>query len=262
MTGPKRGRRMMIATTGVRPNRLYDRVTKGVLGSGGSRTAAWPPPPNLSNATGRHAIAVVRRLPTRGRECAAHPVADALRQGESGIIERDRYAAGTSTRMAHCEGRDDAGGAVLLSVRGRHGGRGLHGDRRQEPRARGAVPDPGLLQRGGAVRAARRRVPGDDPGRRLRRRGGGAVPVRRHDARRRLRRAARRLHQERAARRARRPHPAGRAGPGAGLHASSSPARWPRRPRRSRRPAPASPTPRRSAACSTPSTSTSSRAPA
>ena len=35
-----------------------------------------------------------------------------------------------------------------------------------------------------------RRVPGDDPGRRLCRRGRGAVPLRRHDARRRLRRAA------------------------------------------------------------------------
>ena len=100
----------------------------------------------------------------------------------------------------------------------RHGGRGLHGDRRQEPRARRAVPDPRLLQCGGAVRAARRRVPGDDPGGRLRRRGGRAVPVRRHDARRRLRGAEGRLHQARAARRARRPHPARRAGAGGGLH--------------------------------------------
>ena len=53
-------------------------------------------------------------------------------------------------------------------------------------------PDPRLRQRGGAVRAAGRRVPGDDPGRRLCRRGRGAVPVRGDDARRRLRRAARR----------------------------------------------------------------------
>ena len=66
------------------------------------------------------------------------------------------------------------------------------GHRREEPRALGAVPDPRLLQRGRAVRAARRRVPGDAAGRRLRRRGGGAVPVRRDDAGRRFRRAARR----------------------------------------------------------------------
>ena len=42
------------------------------------------------------------------------------------------------------------------------------------------------------VRAAGRRVPGDDPDRRLCRRGRGAVPVRGDDARRRFRRAARR----------------------------------------------------------------------
>ena len=54
----------------------------------------------------------------------------------------------------------------------------------------------------GAVRADRRRVPGDDPGARLRRRGDGAVPVRRDDARHQLRRAARGLPAIPAGRRA------------------------------------------------------------
>ena len=60
-----------------------------------------------------------------------------------------------------------------------------------QPGPLGAVPDPRLLQRRGAVRADRRRVPGDDPGHRLCRRRRRAVPVRRDDARHRLRRAAR-----------------------------------------------------------------------
>ena len=67
---------------------------------------------------------------------------------------------------------------------------GLHGHRGPQPRSLGAVPDHGLRQCGGAVRAAGRRVPGDDPGRGLRRRGRGPVPVRGDDARRRFRRAA------------------------------------------------------------------------
>ena len=56
-----------------------------------------------------------------------------------------------------------------------------------------AVADPRVLQCGRAVRAARRRVPRDDPGDRLCRRGRGAVPVRRDDARHRFRRAASRV---------------------------------------------------------------------
>ena len=79
---------------------------------------------------------------------------------------------------------------VLLSLRRRVRGVGVHGDRGAATRAFGAVPDPRLLQRRRPVRADGRRVPGDDPGRRLCRRGRGAVPVRGDDARRRLRRAA------------------------------------------------------------------------
>ena len=121
----------------------------------------------------------------------------------------------------------------------------------QKPRARGAVPDPRLLQRGRAVHAARRRVPGDDPGRRLCRRGRGAVPVRRHDARRRLRRAEGGLHQVRCRRRC---WSAASCSPSscccssaAACRAGECRARRRRLPRR----APASPTPRRSGACST-----------
>ena len=76
----------------------------------------------------------------------------------------------------------------------------------QNPGAFGAVPDPRLRERGRAVRAAGRRVPGDDPGRRLCRRGRGAVPVRGDDARRRFRRAAAGLSAISAARRAGRLH--------------------------------------------------------
>ena len=60
---------------------------------------------------------------------------------------------------------------------------GRHGRSVAQSRPFGAVPDPGLLQRRGAVPADRRRVPRDDPGHRLCRRSRGAVPVRRHDAR-------------------------------------------------------------------------------
>ena len=72
--------------------------------------------------------------------------------------------------------------AVAVAVGG-DGGLGA------QPGAFGAVSDPRLLQRGRAVRADRRRVPGDDPGHRLCRRGRGAVPLRRDDARHRLRRS-------------------------------------------------------------------------
>ena len=77
------------------------------------------------------------------------------------------------------------------------------GDPGAQPRAFGAVPHPGLRRVGGAVRAARRGVPGDDADRRLRRRGGGAVPVRHHAARRRFRPAQAGL---RAISAGRRPH--------------------------------------------------------
>ena len=80
--------------------------------------------------------------------------------------------------------------AVLLSLRRHPASRRVHGDRRAQSRAFGAVPDPGLLQRRRPVRAAGRGVPGDDPGRGLCRRRRGAVPVRGDDARRRFRRAA------------------------------------------------------------------------
>ena len=80
-------------------------------------------------------------------------------------------------------------------------GRGLHGHRGEEPRACGAVSHPRLLQCRRPVRAARRRVPGDDPGRGLCRRRHGAVPVRGDDARCRFRRAPRGLHQISADRR-------------------------------------------------------------
>src|SRR5690606_21014894 len=59
-----------------------------------------------------------------------------------------------------------------------------------QPRAFGAVPDPDLLLGRRAVRAPWSRVPGDAAGGGLRGRRGGALPVRRHDARRRLRRLA------------------------------------------------------------------------
>ncbi len=85
----------------------------------------------------------------------------------------------------------------------------------RNPGAFGAVPDPRLRQRRRPVRAAGRRVPGDDPGRRLCRRGRGAVPVRRDDARRRFRRVAAGLPAIPAGRRAGRLRLAGRTGAGA-----------------------------------------------
>ena len=88
----------------------------------------------------------------------------------------------------------------------------MHGRVGAQPGAFGAVPDPRLLQFGRAVRAAGRRVPGDDPGHRLCRRGRGAVPLRRDDARHRFRRIAQRLYALSADRRVDRVHPAGRVG--------------------------------------------------
>ena len=80
--------------------------------------------------------------------------------------------------------------SVLLSLRLDLRGVGLHGHRRAQSGAFGPLPDPHLRQRRRPVRADGRRVPGDDPGGRLCRRRRRPVPVRRHDARRRLRRAA------------------------------------------------------------------------
>ncbi|CAA9376336.1 MAG: NADH-ubiquinone oxidoreductase chain J, partial [uncultured Nocardioidaceae bacterium] len=76
-----------------------------------------------------------------------------------------------------------------------------------QPRPQRAVPDPRLLQRGGAVPDRGCRVPGDDPGHRLCGRGRGAVPVRGDDAGRGLHADARRLPAVRAARCRGRRHP-------------------------------------------------------
>ncbi len=70
----------------------------------------------------------------------------------------------TRGQRAHDTGSD----CVLSLLRGRRGG-GRDGHLIAQPGAFGAVSDPGLLQRGRAVRADGRRVPGDDPGDRLRR---------------------------------------------------------------------------------------------
>src|SRR3954471_21291299 len=105
-------------------------------------------------------------------------------------------------RRALSETWNDSRRLVFLPVCRRLHRVGLHGHRVEEPRAFGAVPDPRLRQRGGIVRAARRRVPRDDPDRGLCRRWRGAVPVRRHDARRGFCRAAPGLPELSAGRRA------------------------------------------------------------
>src|SRR5688500_720752 len=92
-----------------------------------------------------------------------------------------RRAESSQSASATSGGRfqhDDCCGSLLLSVRRDLRGIGLHGRRSEESGALGVVSDPGLRQCGRPVRAARRRVPGDDSHRRLCRGGGGAVPVR------------------------------------------------------------------------------------
>ena len=111
----------------------------------------------------------------------------------------------------------------------------LHGDRGEESRALGAVPDPRLRQRGRPVRADGRRVPRDDPDRGLCRRGRGAVPVRGDDARRRFRRAAPGLPAIPADRRAGRHRVPGRAAAGGRRLDDRAGDRRRRSPRRSRR---------------------------
>ena len=128
-----------------------------------------------------------------------------------------------------------------------------------QPGAFGAVADPRLLQRGGAVPDPRRRVHRDAAGHRLCRRGRGAVPVRGDDARRRFRRASRRLRALLAVRPRPRSRPARRdrlRGAWPGTRAALD-----RRGHGPRRPPRTCPISRRSGACSTPAISTSSRRP-
>ena len=129
-----------------------------------------------------------------------------LRQGTPA---RERRPLGTRDRQEHRARRavplrrraHDPASDLFLALRRRVHRLGDHGDRVEESRSLGAVPDPRLRQCRGPVRADGRRVPGDDLDRRLCRRGRGAVPVRGDDARRRFHRAAPGLSQLSADRR-------------------------------------------------------------